>query len=211
MRVAKPWFRKSTKTWHVTLDGKLVYLGKDEAKALEKFKRITQTGIAVDCTVRQVIVAYWKWAKSNLAESTCTRRNTSLESFSKSVRATLKACELRAYHVQRWIDSCPRVVSPTTVGDYITLIKGVMNWAKGMGYIDRNPIADMPKPSARVRQDFLPADTWARVLELATDDAFRDYLTVMLASGARPEPEFSKWAAPLTGHRSGERQTGLPP
>jgi hypothetical protein len=72
MRVAKPWLRKSTGTWHVTLDGKQNYLGKDEAKAHAKFKQITQSGVVADCTVRQVIQAYWKWAKANLAESTCT-------------------------------------------------------------------------------------------------------------------------------------------
>lgn len=61
-----------------------------------------------------------------------------LAAFNRSVRANLQASDLRAFHVQRFIDSQERGKSPTTAGDYITLLKGIMPWAKGMGYIDRN-------------------------------------------------------------------------
>jgi integrase len=77
----------------------------------------------------------------------------------------------------------------------------VMNWAKSMGYVDRNPIEGMPKPSAHVRQDFLPPDTWSKVLELATDQPFRDYLTVMFSSGARPVEMGKFEACQLNGNR----------
>jgi hypothetical protein len=108
------------------------------------------------------------------------------------MRPSLKAEALRAMHVQDWIDNkaMPNVaakggkrgkrsrseksLSPTTVGDYITLIKAVMNRAASMGYIERNPIANMPKPTANVRQDFLPADTWRKILALATDESIKD-------------------------------------
>lgn len=50
------------------------------------------------------------------------------------------------HQVEQWLDSCERVKSSTTRGDYITLIKGVMKWAKVLGYVERNPIEDMPKP-----------------------------------------------------------------
>ncbi|MEX2172702.1 MAG: tyrosine-type recombinase/integrase [Pirellulales bacterium] len=218
MRNPQPWLRKSTGTWHVWFNGKQRYLGRDEAAAFEKFRRMAQSGVTGEYTVRQVVQAYWKWAKRNLAESTCTRRKPILESFSRAMRPSLKADALRAMHVQDWLDERRKItsvpkgkrgekqatakpLSPTTIGDYITLIKGVMNWAKGMGYIDRNPIDGMPKPSANVRQDFLPVDTWQRVLELATDEAFRDYLTVMLASGARPVEMGRFEAKHLTGNR----------
>lgn len=219
MRPSRPWLRKSTGTWHVWLDGKQRYLGKDKDRAFEKFRRLTQAGVPGDFTVRQVVQAYWKWAKQNHADSTLKRRKPILESFSKAMRPTLKAQDLRAMHVQDWIDNrakrraavrggkrgereeSDKPLSPTTVGDYITLIKGVMNWAKGMGYIDRNPIENMPKPAARVRQEYLPPDTWPRVLELATDEPFRDYLTVMLASGARATEMFRFEAQHLHGNR----------
>jgi integrase len=65
-----------------------------------------------------------------------------------------------------------------------------MSWAKAMGYTETNPIEDMPKPEPRVRQEYVPADLWPRVLELATDQPFRDFLTVMLSAGARPQEMF---------------------
>jgi integrase len=219
MRPARPWLRTSTGTWHVCINGKQRYLGTDAKKAHEQFRRMTQSGVTGDHTVRQVVAAYWKWAKENLAESTCARRRPILESFAKAMRPSLKADALRAFHVQDWLDDnakkrvavkkgkrgekavSQQPYSPTTIGDYVTLIKAVMNWAKGMGYVDRNPIEDMPKPAARIRQEFLPADTWSRVLELATDQPFRDYLIVMLSSGARPV-EMGKFEA---CHLSGSR------
>lgn len=193
MRPAKPWLRKSTGTWHVQIDGRQRYLGKDRDKAFEKFRQLMQSPDTSDMTVHAVIKAYWKWCKANLATSTCERRETILESFCQSVRPKLKASSLRAFHVQDWIDgenkkqAKGKSLSPTTVGDYITRIKAAYNWALGMGYIETNPIAAMPKPSARIRQDFLPADTWPKVLQLATDKSFRDYLTVMLSSGCRAQ------------------------
>ncbi len=219
MRNPRPWRRESTGTWHVWFNGKQRYLGTDEEKALQQFRRMTQSGSTGDYTVRQVIQAYWKWAKSTHAATTYERRKPILESFSKAMRPSLKADALRAMHVQDWIDNkikhkeavkggkrgerkaTTKPLSPTTIGDYITVIKAVMNWAKGMGYIDRNPIEDMPKPTARVRQDFVPADVWPKVLELATDEALKDYLTVMLSSGARAT-EMAKFEAKhLDGNR----------
>jgi hypothetical protein len=66
-----------------------------------------------------------------------------------------------------------------------------MNWAKAMGYVEQNPIADMPKPEPKIRQGFVPADVWQRVLELATDQPFRDFVSVTLLSGARPQEMFN--------------------
>ena len=76
-----------------------------------------------------------------------------------------------------------------------------MNWAMSMGYIDSNPIAEMPKPSRVVRQDFLPPDTWQKVLDLATDQEFRDFLTVMLLTGVRVQEMFKFEAKHLDGAR----------
>jgi hypothetical protein len=159
MRTPTPWLRKSTNTWYVWMDGKQRPLGKDKAKAHAKFQKMCKTGVLVEHTVRQVIDAYWKGARIDWAESTRVNRKPILESFKASVPASLPAEMLRGHHLDAWIDGCKRVKSGTTRGDYITLIKGVMKWAKARGYVERNPIEDMPKPPRVVRQEFLPADT----------------------------------------------------
>lgn len=129
------------------MDGKM-RLGKDKKEAFAEYLKLMHLGVPKgDHTVRQVLDAYWNWAKSNLAKETCKPRKRFLASFGRSVSQSLKAADVRAYHVQKWIDDNKRIKSPTTVSDRITLIKGVMNWAVSMGYIESNPIAEMPKRS----------------------------------------------------------------
>lgn len=205
MRAPKPWFRKQNKTWYVEIGGKQVNLGKDKRLATEKFRKLMadyRPGAATSRhTVRQVVQAYWDWLKRNRAESTCTRRQPILESFNKFIRSGLRASELLPLHVERWLSENDRkkvstggargakqtgdMLSPTTINNCIATIKGMMNWAERMEYVDRNPIAKMEKPAARIRQHFVPADMWQTVLSSAKDEAFRDYVTVMLSTGAR--------------------------
>jgi integrase/recombinase XerD len=191
MRTPTPWLRKQNQTWYVQLEGRQINLGKNKKEAFAEYLKLMHLGVPKsDQTVRQVLDAYWNWAKSNLAEETCNSRKAALTTFGESVPKALKAADVRAYHVQKWIDDNKRIKSSTTVNDRITLVKGVMNWAMSMGYIESNPIAEMPKPSRVIRQDFLPADTWQKVLDLATDREFREFLSVMLLTGVRVQEMF---------------------
>lgn len=223
MRIAKPWFRAANQTWYVWHNGKQVNLGKDERKAKKAFQKLINRGRPGEGqTVRQVVAAYWTWATRNLAQSTCDRRKPLLDSFSAFIEEktpTLVADALKPFHVQRWIDANQKVkvqrktgdkretiesgkdITKTTENTRIGLIKGVMSWAKAMGYVDENPISSMKRPAAAVRQDFIPSDLWPQVVKLARDEPFRDYLTVMLASGARPQEMRKVTAANLSGER----------
>lgn len=188
MKLPKPWLRQQNQTWYVQINGKQVNLGRDREKAFAEYHRLMHLGNPdSNQTVRQVIDAYWQWAKRNLAESTLGHRENVLKSFGLSVPATLKASQLKPYHVQHWIESNSRIKSPTTVSDRITLIQTVFNWAKAMGYVTSNPIESMPKPRRKVRQEFVPAELWQKVLDFCTDESFRDYLVIMLSTGARPQ------------------------
>ncbi|HMO83434.1 MAG TPA: tyrosine-type recombinase/integrase, partial [Lacipirellulaceae bacterium] len=205
MRSPKPWYRKQNKTWYVEIGGKQVNLGRDKREAHEKFRRMNYRPGQQVHTVRDIIDAYWNWLRRNRAQSTCDRRHPILQSFGLSVPASLRGADLKAHHVQAWLDANDKKrkpqrgkgtkgktqrsdeeLSPTTVGDYITTIKVVMNWAESMDYIDRNPIAKMKKPAAHIRQNFLPVNDWPRLRAAALDEPFRRFLIVMLATGARP-------------------------
>lgn len=101
MRIAKPWFRQANQTWYVCINGKQHKLGRNEKAAHTKCKAMLRQGVdARDYTVREVLQAYWKWAKKNLAPSTSKRRQRVLESFSKSVSPSLNVGQLKALHVQ---------------------------------------------------------------------------------------------------------------
>jgi hypothetical protein len=70
MRIAKPWLRAANQTWYVCINGKQHKLGKNKDAAHRKWKAITREGVdARDYSVREVLQAYWKWAKKNLAPS----------------------------------------------------------------------------------------------------------------------------------------------
>ena len=210
-RIPKPWKRETTGTWHVQIDGKQVYLGTNKSKAWAKYNRLMagHNGESGTATVRQILLAYMEWLKSNRAPETVASRARIIKAFGDFVPASLRAAAVKPFHVQQWIDANSKVKvrrknkttgeirefvlrdkSPTTANTRITLIIAVFSWAKQMGYIASNPLAEMPKPERKVRQEFLPVDTWQKVLELATDQPFREFLFVMLTTGARPQEMF---------------------
>lgn len=183
MRQSKPWLRRQNKTWYVWHNGRQVSLGKSKREAFAKFNRLMAGRETPPCTVRNLVNAYWVWLKRNRAKTTWERRKPILISFKRAMRANLQAADLKAHHVQEWVDS--NWTNPTTRGDRITLIKGIMNWAVRMGFIESNPIHAMEKPTATIRQEFVPPDLWQKVLDSATDQLFRDWLFVMLSTGMR--------------------------
>lgn len=189
MAQPKLWYRKQTDCWYVTIDGKQTNLGSDKQSAKEQYQRLID-GVAGKHTVRQILDLYWKWLKKNRRPTTYEPRKRQLKTFGDSVPANLKATALKPYHVQKWLDDNPRPLNNTTRNTRITLILGVFNWAKKMGYLDRNPIEGMPKPERLVRQEYLPVDRWQELLDAATDQEFRDWLTIMLSTGARTEEMF---------------------
>lgn len=191
MRTPKPWKRSQNGSWYIELDGKQINLGKDKQVAMERYHQLMSARRlgkdVAHVTVRQVLDAYWGWYKKTHAESTVNHRTPVLQSFAKSVSAKLRARDLRGHHVQSWLDKEFPDNGPSTLGTYIATIKAAMNWAVAQGYLESNPIAKMPKPRPKMRQEFVPADLWPKVLELATDQEFRDFLTVMLSAGCRPQ------------------------
>lgn len=201
VRVRKPWKRKSDGAYYTQVNGKKVYLSKDKKTAEDKLRRILTTGkVPSNATVRDVLVAYWRWLKANRAPETVTTRKKVLRSFGRAVPGSFKAEALRPHHVQSWISKNPKIKSPTTAHTRISLIISVFSWAKRMRYIDENPLADMPKPSVVTRQEFVPVDLWQKVLSLATDEAFRDLLTMLLSTGCRLTEAMRFEALHFNGH-----------
>ena len=66
-------------------------------------------------------------------------------------------------------------------------LKAALNWAAEQGYIDHSPIARMKKPRCKCREFFVPVVDWLRVLSAARGQQFKELVTVMFASGARPQ------------------------
>jgi integrase len=193
MRIPKPWLRKSNKTWYVQINGQQIALGTGKTAAFDKYAEIMRErnlGRSVNrCSVHDIVTAYWQWFQANRATTTCETAKIILDSFQGFVPKGLKAVELRPFHIESWLKTT-RVKSPSTVNHRITFLIGMMNWARRFGYIDANPIDNMDKPSPRIRQDFIPPDRFRELIGHAKKQPFRDFLTVMLDSGARTEEMF---------------------
>ena len=93
---------------------------------------------------------------------------------------------LKPHHVSEWLDS-PRDKpwNSTTRNNAITAVKACLNWARREGLIPENPLRDMAKPAARVTEEDMTPAIAAKILD-ATEGAFRDFVTVAFATGARP-------------------------
>jgi integrase len=194
-----PWLRKQNQTWYVQLGGRQVNLGKNKRAAFAKYHQLMgEGGPVADHRVRDILSAHWDWLKTNRAVTTREKRQAVLKSFGLSIPATLRIRDLKAFHVQRWVDQF--TWGPTTQNTRIGWIKTAINWGVKMGYAGANPIAAMEKPRPVVRQEFLPVDQWTRLLESCKPD-LRDFVTVMLDSGARVQEMFLYEAKHFDGGR----------
>jgi integrase len=212
MKSPKPFFRNQTKSFYVQLSGKMIPLGKDKKAAWDKYyelmaaRNCAPKQVGTDPTVADLLLSYLDWCEANRSKSTYEKDQLHIESFAKAIGPDLKLSCLKIYHVQRWLDA-PRVGRPrknnedqtprelqsyskcsaTYQNTAITSVKRALNWAVEQQYVQQNPIAQMKKPTAAVRELFLSATEWNKLFDAATDDTFLDYLKVMLYTGARPQ------------------------
>lgn len=198
MRIPRPWQRKSSGVWYLQIGKKQYALGRDKKKAeahanrlLRETSRSDDTVPAGGCTVGEIAIAYGDWLAKNRAPTTAAIRKYLIGEFiafrSSKPLGDFDARKLTPAHVQAFIDSRPRTKSPSTQNSYIADIIGMMNWAVRFGMIESNPIAAMPKPTPRIREVFIPADKFADLIEAPKSDEFRDFLRVMLETGARAQ------------------------
>ncbi len=106
MRKPKPWFRKSTKSWYVQIDGVQVPLGRDKEEAQQKYHRLMagrpngQTVGRVDALLDEFL----EFVRSNQAPETYRLYRRYLRSFNNSVPDRTEG-SLRPADVQKWVDS----------------------------------------------------------------------------------------------------------
>lgn len=189
MRQPKPWFRKRTKSWYVQIDGRQINLGTRKRDAWNRYHEIMANGVALATTetIGALLDKYLDWCEHDLAAATFKKNQFHLRRFGAHINAQLTATEVKPLHAQRWIDKQYRGRSTTYKNIAITAVKAALNWAVEQGYVDHNPFARMKKPRCTSREFFVPAVDWQRVLNTARGQEFKELVTVMFASGTRPQ------------------------
>ena len=187
MKFPKPWYRKSRRAWFVTLDGQQINVGASKDEALARYqellsqprKRVAPTG-----SLLAIIEAFLDWCEKHRAPDTYQWYRSRLELFAKEY-PDLRTGQLRPYHIQQWIDAMD--VSSGTKRNYCRSVKRCMRWAKRLGYIDSNPVADMEQPKAGKREMILSQAEYEELLSATTNEPFRELVVVTWETGCRPQ------------------------
>ena len=191
MREPKPFFRNQTQSWYVQFGKEQIPLGRNEKKAWEKYHDLMgerrKSVVSADDSLATVLNRHLVWVRDNRAKATYEKKLRHLRSFGQHLGPKLKVSELRAYHVQRWIDQEYAGRSGTYQHIAISEVQTALNWAVGLQYITENPIAKMPKPEAAMREVFVPAEQWTEILSAIPDREFREYIIVSMTTGARAQ------------------------
>lgn len=212
MRTPKKWFRKENATYYVQINGKQIALGKDAKKAETEANRLVQQSLREggretpnDVTFHNLIDEYQDYIKRHNAPSKYECTAALFRDLKKATTPELLAHDFKPITLDKFIAARKRVKSDTTKALYIEIVSGVYNWGCKYALVTVNPIGDMPKPTKKTRQDYIPESRFAEFYSYLPNDAIKDFFTVQLETGARTMEMFAMEAQ----HFDGEKITFL--
>jgi integrase len=192
-RPSAPRYWKARKGFYAMIRGKrhLLAKGPDDAvtraEATRAFHRLMAGDGAlprgVDLTVALACDLYLENSSRVHAEGTTEQIRVKLQSFC-DLYGGLGLADLRPSHVARWV--AEHRWSQTTQRQAIGIVKQACAHAVRERLIAENPIASVRRPAAQNRTKTLSPAERATIRDGASDDAFRDFLAVLSATGARP-------------------------
>ena len=184
-RQPRPWFRKQTGSWYIQLNGRQVSLGKDRQKAFEKYHALMagNNGGGFE-QVDLLLDEFLEFVKNNLAERTYETYRHYIGSF--NAVAPRRIGDLKAIHVTRWLDN-QADWGDSTKNLAVRAVKRAFNWGVEQGLIERSPVASVTPPASLPRDVLLSRDQWEQLVGAVPDQEFRDYITTLRETGARPQ------------------------
>jgi integrase len=185
MRVPKPWFRKSTRSWFVQIDGRQVPLGRDKEDAHRKYHSL-MAGRRNGQSVRRVdelFDDYLEHTRCNGEDGTYRLYRYYLAGFNKTI-PNKRIHDLRPHDVQRWLDG--QEWGPTTRKIAVKTIKGAFNWGVRQGLIDVSPLVGLKTPTGLTRDVLVSPEQWQAIAGAAKGELL-DILTFLRETGARPQ------------------------
>ena len=185
----KPYFRKYTKSWYVTLDGKQVPLGKDKEKAFETYHELMANRGQAQASFVFVAVLFDKylaWVLEHRSAATYKKARHYLNLFASFVGAKQRIGRLEPMQVTRWVES-NKAWTATTRNDACSIVQRAFNWAVKRGHIVRSPVMVIEdKPRRKRRETVYSLEEWQELRSLVLDQEFGDLLDFMWLTGCRP-------------------------
>lgn len=194
-RTPKGSYSARRKLWYVTLWGKQRVLARGPKKDAEgaaraELRRLIALGrpeekpMATRLTLDSLSTLYLDHVEREHEPETYRSYNNYIASFVKSVGRESLAEDTKVRDVEDWITRGGN--GPSTNALKITIIKTMFRWGKRRGDIEANPIAELQRPTALIRELVLSAEQAEIVWREAGDDEFRELLTGLRETGARP-------------------------
>jgi len=202
MRRARPWFLAKTDGWYVTQGTGQILLGKHPAGApkpkrikggwnapqviLDAFHAFMAKGKLPEpdrLSVAQVCDLFLEHAQKHNDARTFAWYDAYLQGFCRAY-PTLKAADLKPFHVTKWLDDHPTWKSSRRHA--IIAVKRAFNWADREGILSPSPIRGVVKPPVKARPVTLTKAERREILTAIHDRQFREFVEAMQESGARP-------------------------
>lgn len=191
MRHPEPWYRESKDAWFITLGGRQKRLakGKDNKQAAyEAFYALMaadgQLPPAKELTLAELAARFRKWSEGEHAESTRVWYESHLKPLLEFKNfSRRKAAELTPSDISGWIAS--RKLGQSTKRGAITAVKALFSFAEKNCRITNAAIRHMERPPMK-RRRAATAEERDKIYASVKDEEFRDFLTAVMESGARP-------------------------
>ena len=138
-RQPKPFFRKQTSSWYVTLAGRQISLGRDKDAAFLRYHELMAArgdAAVLYTSVAQLLDAHLTLLEANRLSGTYKKALHYLQSFAEHAgRVTLQ--KLAPAHLMTWVEGKSKW-SDTTRHDAISTVQRAFNWAVKRGHIGRD-------------------------------------------------------------------------
>jgi integrase len=221
MRPAKPWYRKQTDSWYVEIGGKQIPLARGKVNrqaAMDAFYELMaakKTPAESELTVAELCDRFLRWSKLRHTEETFTWHQTFLQRFC-DLHGKTKATEVVPYHVTLWLDANPKWKGARRHAAYA--VKRAFSWAFKEGLLSKHVLAGVTIERSGKRNRILSREEREKILAAIPDQAFKDFVTALQATGCRPSEVARVTAADvnldlgvwtLTQHKTAKK-TGRP-
>ncbi|MEZ6043090.1 MAG: tyrosine-type recombinase/integrase [Planctomycetaceae bacterium] len=184
----KPFYKKSHGAWYVNHHGRMIRLSQDKEEAFKAYHELmaSEAPASSNDSVATLMNSYLDWCKKNRSAQTYIWYKEFLSSFARSIGVRLRIGSLKPLHITQWTDT-QEGWNDTTKHNAVRAVKRVFNWAVKEGRLRISPIQNVERPAPRRRESFLTSAQFELVRNCVREGGFRDYITFLFETGARPQ------------------------
>jgi len=192
---SKPFWRESKGAYYCWIDGRQRSLGKKKNAAWDRYRALIADRdagkVTKDWTVRQCLDHYLEHAQSMKPNTYRNREQVFARFYEEAKVGDLPWRALTVDHLEAWLQLHPDW-SASMRRSVINYIMAAFNYCVGRKKIGENPLHGVRKPRWERRRENLSPHDERKVFE-ASKGTFRAILTVLRATGARPNELCSAW------------------